>query len=345
MLPLSTSLPALPLASNPQTPDYDHELEQLEEERHHLLAENAELKTEISRERSRFERICLADDKSGAKRKLLPLRELIAEQYESSSHLLAKSSERAHALEVAKRRLNIEGELQERREDDGAVHSEQLEKLTNDFESAVAHADLACFTFDQYSMLERRLHTLKAEDQARITDITRVEEECLQRVNQWLAVAKEGETDLAQAESELAHMRAGYKAERQQQRRMIGERRTLVNSMVKYTEDRQQRMQAHRDKLLSQSGDLDASQEDSLAKVAGTIETARRLNENAARHAMTHEERCEEAGKAPLPAKTAHPFLSCRQERLPSQIRQPTPPFHPSCRHYTRSSRSQGRRT
>ena len=32
----------------------------------------------------------------------------------------------------------------------------------------------------------------------------------------------------------------------------------------------------------------------------------------------------EKAGKAPLPDKAAHPSLSCRWERLPSQIRQPT---------------------
>ena len=42
---------------------------------------------------------------------------------------------------------------------------------------------------------------------------------------------------------------------------MLGERRTLVNSMVKYTEDRAQRMQAHKDKLLASRGDLTVSDE------------------------------------------------------------------------------------
>ena len=34
-----------------------------------------------------------------------------------------------------------------------------------------------------------------------------------------------------------------------------------------------------------------------------------------------------QARKAPLPDKAAHPSLSYRREKLPSQIRQPTPPF------------------
>eukprot|EP00966_Prymnesium_polylepis_P249257 5762583-Prymnesium_polylepis.1 len=54
------------------------------------------------------------DERSGAKRKLLPLRELMSEQFELSSKLLAKTSERDVSLATATRRLHLEGELQVR---------------------------------------------------------------------------------------------------------------------------------------------------------------------------------------------------------------------------------------
>eukprot|EP00966_Prymnesium_polylepis_P196527 4554219-Prymnesium_polylepis.1 len=118
-----------------------------------------------------------------------------------------------------------------------------LEQIQARYEVKAEAADDECHTLAKYAMMERRLQGLIADDKARIEDIQLVKEECLTRVSQWLAVAKEGEVDLAQAEAELAQMRSEYKAERYQQRRMIGERRQLVNSMVKYTEDRQQRME------------------------------------------------------------------------------------------------------
>lgn len=62
--------------------------------------------------RHRFTRTFDSDMHSGARRKLLPLRELMSEQYELSSRLFAKSSEQDRVLDDAVSQLRSEATLQ-----------------------------------------------------------------------------------------------------------------------------------------------------------------------------------------------------------------------------------------
>jgi len=90
-------------------------------------------------------------------------------------------------------------------------------------------------------------------------------------------------------------VRTKIKTERHKQRKMMSERRTMVDNMVKYTTDRNARMQAHKDRLMAARGDLNAEQEDQLRTAAGTIDALRMMNETSSRAALSFEEKCKEA--------------------------------------------------
>ena len=53
-------------------------------------------------------------------------------------------------------------------------------------------------------------------------------------------------------------------------------------------------MQAHKDRLLAQRGDLSEEGEDKLRTAAGTIDAVRVINEAAAKSTLTFEEKCKE---------------------------------------------------
>ena len=121
--------------------------------------------------------------------------------------------------------------------------------------------------------------------------VQKVINEAVMRLGQWHAVSKEGEAELASAEAELAALKAKLQEERAKQRKMIGERKTMVESMTQYTNERNQRMQAHKDRLLAQRGDLSEEGEDKLRTAAGTIDAVRVINEAAAKSTLTFEEK------------------------------------------------------
>ena len=127
--------------------------------------------------------------------------------------------------------------VQERRMHDVLRLQQNLEYLEDQLAEADADAAEACDREDTYSMMEQRLHSLVAQDQARINEIQRVIDESVMRLGQWHAVSKEGEAELTSAEASLAEVRTKIKTERHKQRKMMSERRTMVAGMVQYTEN------------------------------------------------------------------------------------------------------------
>ena len=79
------------------------------------------------------------------------------------------------------------------------------------------------------------------EDRAKGAKLQRVIDDCDARLAQWLAVGKEGESELKEAEGQLNGARARVARDRHQQRKLIGERRQVVSGMEKVKDDRSAR--------------------------------------------------------------------------------------------------------
>lgn len=226
-----------------------------------LEHENSTLRLEVLQQKKQFGHMFMKDFKSPARRRLEPMKKLLFEQSEATSDLVTKASVRQQQVDAVMQRMNDDDTVQERRMHDVLRLQQNLEYLEDQLAEADADAAEACDREDTYSMMEQRLHSLVAQDQAKINEIQRVIDESVLRLNQWHAVSKEGEAELTSAEAELADLRGKLKTERHTQRKMMGERRTMVESMVQYTKERNARSQHHKDRLLAARGDLNAEQE------------------------------------------------------------------------------------
>lgn len=69
----------------------------------------------------------------------------------------------------------------------------------------------------------------------------------------------------------------------------------MVENMVKYTTDRNNRMKMHQDRLMASRGDLDAEGEATLKLAAGTSNALRAMEVGSQRSQMSFEEKCKEA--------------------------------------------------
>ena len=174
-----------------------------------------------------------------------------------------------------------DAKVQNRRQQDVGHLQMRLEALEDELLEADADAAEACDREDTYTMMDGRLRDLVSDDQARINKIQRVIDESKLRLNQWHGVSKDGEAELGRAEAELAALRAKLKTERHTQRKMMGERRKTVETMVQYTKDRVAREAEHRDQLMASRGDLDAEGEAKLKMAAGTMEALRAMDSNS----------------------------------------------------------------
>ena len=226
-----------------------------------LENENSTLRLEGMRGKQRFSQAFIKDFKSPARRRLEPMKKLLFEQSQTTSELVTKASVKAQQVEHVVQRVLTDSTVQDRRMMDIMKLQENLEYLEDQLAEADADAGEACDREDTYTMMEKRLHTLVAQDQARINQIQRVIDESVLRLNQWHAVCKEGEAELSSAEAELGDLRGKLKGERHTQRKMMTERRQMVESMRQYTKERDARAKAHKDRLLAARGDLDAGQE------------------------------------------------------------------------------------
>ena len=169
------------------------------------------------------------------------MRSPIFEQGVTTSELVTKVATKQRQVDAVTQRIEDDVSVQERRMHDVVRLQQNLEYLEDQVADADADAAEACDREDTYIMMEHRLKSLVVEDSSRINEIQRVINEAVVRLGQWHAVSKEGEGELAAAESELARLRAKFKAERHKQRKMMTERRGMVESMVQYGKDRDAR--------------------------------------------------------------------------------------------------------
>ena len=260
-----------------------------------LETENSLLRDDITKEKAKFGRTFIRDMKHPARRRIEPMKKLLFEQSQVTSQLSAKANVKQSQLDLVMHRAVNDNKVQALRTQDVVQMQGNLEYLEDQLAEAAADAEEACDREDTYSMMEQRLKSLVDDDQAKINQVQKVINEAVMRLGQWHAVSKEGEAELASAEAELAALKAKLQEERAKQRKMIGERKTMVESMTQYTNERNQRMQAHKDRLLAQRGDLSEEGEDKLRTAAGTIDAVRVINEAAAKSTLTFEEKCKEA--------------------------------------------------
>ena len=164
--------------------------------------------------------------RSPSRRRLEPMKKLLFEQSEATSSLSTKATVKQHQLNAVLQRVVDDEGVQERRMHDVFRLQQNLEYLEDQLAEADADAAEACDREDTYSMMEQRLHSLVAQDQARINEIQRVIDESVMRLGQWHAVSKEGEGELTAMEASLAEVRTKIKTERHKQRKMMSERRT-----------------------------------------------------------------------------------------------------------------------
>mgnify|MGYP006936385083 CR=1 FL=1 len=282
----SSSVPTLPparpnprgggSASSSRISDPGHTIEK-------LMTEQEKLKRDVHREQQKFQTMYIRDFRGPARRRLDPMRKLVAEQSEATSVLLTEAMIKQQRMEEVAHRATLDMSVQQRRMRDVAEHENELASLEEALATADGDAADACDRQETYEMMEKRLTDLVAEDQARINTIQRVIDESGMRLQQWHAVSKEGEAELQAAELELFLLRGTIKTERTNQRKMMGERRNMVESMVKYTNERNARMQTHKDRMLAGRGDLDAEGEQQLRTAAGTIDALRAINEPSAK--------------------------------------------------------------
>lgn len=259
-----------------------------------LSAENAALREAVEREKKAFGATFLKDMKAPARRRMDPMRKLLSEQAETTSDLVTSAMEKHTQLSLILKRVTEDATVQNRRQQDVGQLQLRLEALEDELLEADADAAEACDREATYTMMDSRLRDLVSDDQARINKIQRVIDESRLRLNQWHAVSKEGETELANAEAELAALRTKLKSERQTQRKMMNERRTTVESMVKYTKDRVARADEHRDRLMASRGDLDAEGEEKLRVAAGTMEALRAMD-SGSKVQLSFEDKCRAA--------------------------------------------------
>jgi hypothetical protein len=292
----SSSLPTLPGArGKPRTPLALPPGSQPGEIITLLETENARLRVNVATEKAKFGTAFLKDFKSPSRRRIEPMKKLLFEQSQFTSELVTKRSVKQCQCDAVIERVSTDEEVQARRLQDVLQLQEQLEYLEESLAEADADASEACDREDTYTMMEDRLRSLVADDHARINEIQRVIDESVVRLNQWYAVSKEGEAELASVEAQLTALRAKLKYERHRQRKMMSERKTMVESMVQYTADRSARMQQHKDRLLAARGDLDEKQEEQLAVAAGTIDALRVMNEASTRNQLSFEDKCKAA--------------------------------------------------
>ena len=223
-----------------------------------------------------------------------PMKKLLTEQAVATSDLVTAAMEKHNALSLVLARVTEDAKVQNRRQQDVGHLQMRLEALEDELLEADADAAEACDREDTYTMMDGRLRDLVSDDQARINKIQRVIDESKLRLNQWHGVSKDGEAELGRAEAELAALRAKLKTERHTQRKMMGERRKTVETMVQYTKDRVAREAEHRDQLMASRGDLDAEGEAKLKMAAGTMEALRAMDSNS-KVQLSFEEKCRAA--------------------------------------------------
>ncbi len=261
-----------------------------------LAAENELLRQQLYREKQNFQTMYVKDlFKSPARRRLEPMRQLVIDQSEASSQLATEKLTKQQQMDLVEARAKTDAVVHERRLQDVTTAEMRLQQLEEQLAMADGDAADACDREDTYSMMEARLQNLVTEDQGRLNTIQRVIDESKLRLQQWLNVSKEGEGELNAAEAALAELRSTLREERTSQRKMLSERRTMVDSMVKYAQERKERQSYHQDKLLASRGDLDAEGEQQLRTAAGTIDALRAINEPAAKAAITFEDKCKRA--------------------------------------------------
>ena len=261
-----------------------------------LQQQNESLRHELHQEKQHFQTMYVRDlFKSPARRRLEPMRRLVIDQSEASSHLTTEAMTKQQRMQQVAMRVNSDAAVHERRLQDVTQLEAKLQQLEENLAMADGDAADACDREDTYSMMEARLQKLITEDQGRLNTIQRVIDESKLRLQQWLNVSKEGEGELTAAEAALAKLRLQLRDERASQRKMLDERRSMVDSMVKYTAERKARQESNQDKLMASRGDLDAAGEQQLRVAAGSIDALRAINEPAARQAVTFEEKCRRA--------------------------------------------------
>lgn len=260
-----------------------------------LSSENLLLKSALDKEKKAFSTSFIKDMRAPERRRIGPMKNLVSEQSEAASGLITSASEKQIQLNQVLARVTEDTVVQNRRQEDVGRLQQRLESLEDELLEADADAAEACDREDTYTMMDARLQSLVTDDQVRINAIQRVINESALRLNQWHAVSKEGEAELASAEVELTSLRTKQKAERHSQRKMMTERRSMVENMVKYTTDRNNRMKMHQDRLMASRGDLDAEGEATLKLAAGTSNALRAMEVGSQRSQMSFEEKCKEA--------------------------------------------------
>lgn len=261
-----------------------------------LVGENESLQQELHREKQKFQTMYVNDMfKSPARRRLEPMRKLVVDQSEATSQLGSEAMVKQQQHDHVAMRVGTDALVHERRMHDVTAAEMKLQHLEESLAMADGDAADACDREETYQMMEARLINLTTEDQGRLNQIQRVIDESKLRLTQWLNVSREGEGELNAAEVALAELRASLREERESQRKMLGERREMVESMVKYSAERKQRQEDHQDKLMAERGDLDAAGEQQLRTAAGTIDALRAINMESSKQAVSFEEKCRRA--------------------------------------------------
>lgn len=199
-----------------------------------LEDENEVLRLAVQRERTKYGQKSLKDFNSPARRRLGPMRRLLSEQAEVASVQTCALAQKEQALGLVSGRAKQELAMQARRQADLEVQEGRLAEVKLKQAEEEAHSAKAWEEHAVYAMMERRLQRLAAEDNGKITKVQEQIQDCDLRLGQWISVCKEGEGELAKAEGELEAMMQQLKAERQNRKKRLADRRSMAESMLQY---------------------------------------------------------------------------------------------------------------
>ena len=192
-------MPALPAARKGSHGTPRAQL-QLGESIEKLSLENEQLRRELHREKQHFQTMYIKDFKSPARKRLEPMKQLVASQSEAASVTSSKMLQKKQVLDTVATSVETEIAVQERRQQDVLLLEMRLQAMEERLAVADAEAGEACEREQTYAMMEARLRTLVNDDQSRINQIQQVVDESQRRLQQWQSVRKEGEEELANAE-------------------------------------------------------------------------------------------------------------------------------------------------
>ena len=264
-------------------------------ERARLAEENDALRAEIGKLKAAFAKRAAHEERSTDRRRVGPMRRLVSEQWGVASGLLAASTEKERVITTVSSQMSAEAGTVARRAADERQLNARVVQLRAQLEAAEAEAAEAWRGGESRAMMERRLMRLLDEDRAKGAKLQRVIDDCDARLAQWLAVGKEGESELKEAEGQLNGARARVARDRHQQRKLIGERRQVVSGMEKVKDDRSARVHSEHESVLASQGDLDAAGEAELKRAAGASSLVRAMHSVAVSKSFSHEEKCRDA--------------------------------------------------